>query len=99
QIEGIFRQLPRLHAVRLTGGEPFVRKDFEAIAAPTQQLRRPALLHVTTTGFLTDRIVSFCERRDRSIPLQLLVSIDGVGENHNEIRSRRTASAQSFTDV
>src|SRR5262249_55197925 len=27
QIERIYRQLPPLHAVRLTGGEPFVRKD------------------------------------------------------------------------
>ena len=39
----------------------------------------PALLHVTTNGFLTDRIVDFCERRPRTIPLNLLVSIDGVG--------------------
>ena len=26
EIEGIFRQLPQLDAVRLSGGEPFVRK-------------------------------------------------------------------------
>jgi Fe-coproporphyrin III synthase len=99
QIETIFRQLPRLHAVRLTGGEPFVRKDFEAIAALTQSLLRPALLHLTTNGFLTDRIVKFCETRDRAVPLQLLVSIDGVKDKHNEIRGRRDAWERSFATV
>ena len=99
QIARIYRQLPRLHAVRLTGGEPFVRKDFEEIAALTQQLLQPALLHVTTNGFLTDRIVAFCERRDRRTPLQLLVSIDGVGEKHNQIRGRRDAWEQAFETV
>lgn len=99
QIARIYRQLPPLHAVRLTGGEPFVRPDLEAIAALTQDLLRPGLLHVTTNGFLTDRIVSFCERRDRRVPLQLLVSIDGVGEKHNEIRGRRDAWDKAIATV
>jgi MoaA/NifB/PqqE/SkfB family radical SAM enzyme len=91
QIEGIFRQLPELHAIRLTGGEPFVRKDLDQIAGLAQKILRPWLLHVTSNGFLTDRIVSFCERRDRSVPLQLLISIDGVGAKHDEIRGRHDA--------
>ena len=91
QIESIFRKLPPLHAIRLTGGEPFVRKDLDQIAALAQGILRPWLLHVTSNGFLTDRIVSFCERRDRSVPLQLLISIDGVGAKHDEIRGRRDA--------
>ncbi len=91
QIEAIFRQLPPLHAIRLTGGEPFVRKDLGEIAALAQEILRPWLLHVTSNGFLTDRIVSFCEQRDRAVPLQLLISIDGVGAKHDEIRGRRDA--------
>jgi MoaA/NifB/PqqE/SkfB family radical SAM enzyme len=62
-------------------------------------LLRPALLHVTTNGFLTDRIVRFCEQRDRRTPLQLLVSIDGVGEKHNQIRGRRDAWEQALGTV
>jgi MoaA/NifB/PqqE/SkfB family radical SAM enzyme len=99
QIEAIYRQLPRLHAVRLTGGEPFVRKDFDDIAALTQTLLRPALLHVTTNGFLTERIVSFCEQRERSVPLQLLVSIDGVGAKHDQVRGRRGAWDRAMATV
>jgi MoaA/NifB/PqqE/SkfB family radical SAM enzyme len=99
QIEAIYKQLPRLHAVRLTGGEPFVRKDFAEIAALTERVLRPALLHVTTNGFLTDRIVAFCEQRARKVPLQLLVSIDGVGEKHNEVRGRNNAWDQAMATV
>jgi MoaA/NifB/PqqE/SkfB family radical SAM enzyme len=99
EIERIYRQLPRLHAVRLTGGEPFVRKDFAEVAALTQQILQPALLHVTSNGFLTDRIVKFCEQRDRSVPLRLLVSIDGVGAKHNEIRGQKNAWEQAMATV
>jgi MoaA/NifB/PqqE/SkfB family radical SAM enzyme len=99
EIERIYQQLPRLHAVRLTGGEPFVRKDFEEIAALTQSMLRPAFVHVTTNGFLTDRIVSFCERRPRTVPLQLLVSIDGVGAKHDEVRGRRGAWDRAMATV
>ena len=99
EIERIFAQLPRMHAVRLTGGEPFVRKDFADIAALVERQLQPALLHVTTNGFLTDRIVRFCETRDRRVPLQLLVSLDGEGEKHNQIRGRADAWEHAFGTV
>ena len=86
EIEDVFTQLPRLDAVRLTGGEPFLRKDFSDIAALAQRLLQPHQLHISTNGFLTDRIVTFCEQRDKRIPLHLLISVDGVGEKHNQVR-------------
>ena len=87
EIERIFREMPRMDAVRLSGGEPFARKDFGEIAQLAKRHLNPLFLHVTTNGFLTDRIVEFCETRDRSIPLELLVSVDGIGEKHNQIRN------------
>jgi len=99
ELDRIFAQLPRLHAVRLTGGEPFVRKDFADIAALVERHLQPALLHVTTNGFLTDRIVRFCETRPRRVPLQLLVSLDGEGEKHNQIRGRADAWERTFETV
>ncbi|MCL4206453.1 MAG: radical SAM protein [Pirellulaceae bacterium] len=85
-LKRVFAQLPRLDAVRLTGGEPFVRRDLGDIADLTVQRLRPLVLHVTTNGFLTDRVVRFCEQRDRGTKLHLLVSVDGVGEKHNRVR-------------
>jgi MoaA/NifB/PqqE/SkfB family radical SAM enzyme len=91
EIEGIFRQLPQMDSVRLSGGEPFVRKDVGEIAESAQERLNPWFLHITTNGFLTDRIVNFLERRPKKLPLYLLVSIDGLAEKHNRIRGVKKA--------
>jgi MoaA/NifB/PqqE/SkfB family radical SAM enzyme len=95
EIESVFRQLPTLDAVRLTGGEPFVRKDLVDIASLARVHMRPLQLHVTTNGFLTERIVAFAEQRPRDLPLHLLVSIDDTAAEHDRIRGRRG----SYTDA
>jgi len=91
EIGRIFDQLPRMDAVRLTGGEPFVRRDLPEIARLVQETLQPLILHVTTNGFLTDRIVQFCEGRRKEIPLYLLVSVDGVEDKHNRVRGTNIA--------
>ena len=91
EIANIFDQLPRMDAVRLSGGEPFVRADLPEIARLAEERLCPLALHVTTNGFLTRRIVDFCEQRSRRRPLHLLVSLDGVGSAHNQVRGRDTA--------
>jgi MoaA/NifB/PqqE/SkfB family radical SAM enzyme len=99
EIERIFAQLPPMDAVRLTGGEPFVRRDLTDIARIAVDAVQPALLHVTSNGFLTDRIVDFCERRPRTVPLNLLVSIDGVGEKHDQIRGHAGAFRSAMRTI
>lgn len=91
EIEGIFDQLPQLDAIRLTGGEPFVRRDLLDIAHLAQDKLNPLILHVTTNGFLTDRIVKFCEERKQDVPLSLLVSVDGMKDKHNAVRGHEKA--------
>jgi MoaA/NifB/PqqE/SkfB family radical SAM enzyme len=88
ELERVVDKLPKMDAIRLTGGEPFARVDFPAIAEVVQSRLCPSLLHVTTNGILGRRVVEFCERRDRSVPLQLLISIDGMQEKHDEVRGR-----------
>ncbi len=85
-IAHIFRQLPRLNAVRLSGGEPFLRRDLREIADLAAAYLRPLYLHITSNGFLTEQIVHFCETRNRALPLMLLISLDGVGEKHDAVR-------------
>jgi MoaA/NifB/PqqE/SkfB family radical SAM enzyme len=93
EIERIFRQLPPLDMVRLSGGEPFARTDLLDIAHLAQTHLLPLRLHITTNGFLTERIVKFCENRRRDVPLQLLVSVDGLASKHNQVRGRDSAWA------
>lgn len=91
ELEHIIPQLPRMDAVRLTGGEPFVRKDLPRIGELIQRKLRPLVLHITTNGFLTERIVNYCENRDRRTPLQMLISVDGVSDKHNHVRGSSLA--------
>jgi len=91
EIESILSQLPRMDAVRLTGGEPFVRTDLTEIVGLVERYLKPLAMHITTNGFLTDRIVELCERRSRRTPLQLMVSLDGLKEKHNHIRGSSLA--------
>lgn len=91
EVERIFRQMPELDVIRLSGGEPFVRPDLLDICHLAQEHLEPLFVHVTTNGFLTERIVDFCEKRDKCVPLQMLVSVDGVGEKHNEVRGQSHA--------
>jgi len=91
EIEGIFKQLPDMDMVRLTGGEPFVRRDMLHIAHLAQKELKPLMLHVTTNGFLTERIVEFCEKRDKKTPLSMLVSVDGLEAKHNYVRGKDDA--------
>jgi len=86
EIDRIFVQLPRMDIVRLSGGEPFLRKDLGNIAQLVALHLQPDILHITSNGFLTERIVTFCEERDKKLPLHLLLSIDAVGQGHDEIR-------------
>lgn len=91
EIESIFRQLPKLDAVRLTGGEPFARPDLFEIVELAVRYLKPLGLHITTNGFLTERIVDLCERRSKHIPLQVMVSLDGLKEHHNYVRGSSIA--------
>jgi MoaA/NifB/PqqE/SkfB family radical SAM enzyme len=99
QIEGVYRGLPQLDCVRLTGGEPFLRADLPAIAGLAHRLLRPLVLHVTTNGFLTQRIREFCEQRPRELPLHLLVSIDGLAETHDRVRGRERSFARALATL
>ena len=91
EIERILRQLPRLDGVRLTGGEPFLRADLPEIAALVQGLIRPLFLHITSTGFFTERVVRFCESRQPDLPLHLLISLDAMNGKHDAIRRASSA--------
>lgn len=85
----IVDRLPKsISVVRLTGGEPFLRNDLGRIVEALERRLRPEMLHITTNGFLTSRIVDFLEdrARNRGSRLHLLVSLDGMDGLHDDIR-------------
>lgn len=88
EAKSIFRQLPKLDTLRLTGGEPFLRRDFQDLVQRILEATDPTVLHVTTAGVMYERIVEFVKAVG-SPKLHLKMSIDAVGDRHDEIRGYR----------
>jgi len=99
EIERIFHQLPALDVVRISGGEPFLRQDIGGIVRLAGEILKPVVIHITTNGMLTDRIVGMCRDRDRRIPLILMVSVDGMEDTHNRIRGRSGAWKRAIQTI
>jgi len=86
KIKSIFQQLKRLDALRISGGEPFLRKDLPEIVNIVQKYNKPKLIHITSNGLLTDRIVSFIKQCQKTDNIHIKISIDAFGKKHDQIR-------------
>lgn len=90
---GEFGRLPEsLRDVNITGGEPFLRDDLvEIVRIINERCRRPRMV-VSTNGLQVKRIVAAAAeliKLGRSVGLA--VSLDGIGEKHDEIRGVKGA--------
>ncbi len=81
-----------LRWVNLTGGEPFLRRDLpEMIGLLGKRCPDLEIIAIPTNGFLPDRIEEAVRRslellEGTDVLLSVTVSIDGVGEQHDDIR-------------
>lgn len=88
EIRRVFHQIPHLDSLRITGGEPFLRRDLTDITRAILEETNPTVLHVTTAGVMTERIVEYVKAVG-SKKLHMKLSIDAVGARHDEIRGYR----------
>jgi MoaA/NifB/PqqE/SkfB family radical SAM enzyme len=89
EVESFFRRWSQFSWVHLTGGELFVRRDFEDIvAAVVDGDRSLFLLNFPTTGWFGDRTMAIVERvlRRGIGRLMVTISIDGPREVHDAMR-------------
>ena len=91
EIDRIFSQLKPLDAVRVSGGEPFLREDLAEIVSIIKRRVKPKIIHLTTNGTLTEKILSFIERSGDLSNLHIKISIDALGEEYNRIRGSNDA--------
>jgi Fe-coproporphyrin III synthase len=103
EIEDLLASLPRLVWLDVTGGEPFVRGDAEAVLAAAIE-RPPALqvLHFQTNGWASERIVrttAATRARRAGVELIVTVSIDGPAAVHDAIRGRAGAFERALATV
>lgn len=95
----VFGKLGRLDVVRLTGGEPFLREDFAAIAAGVMRASRPAVLHITTNGSFPERVVEFVEDFAEARRLRFMVSFDGLPAEHDQNRGKQVTFEQALETI
>jgi MoaA/NifB/PqqE/SkfB family radical SAM enzyme len=99
EVERIFDDIGRLDVVRLTGGEPFLRPDFDALAAAVFERSRPRVLHVTTNGSLPARIEDFVRGFPAPARLRFLVSLDGLPAEHDKNRGADVTFERALESV
>lgn len=95
----VFARLGRLDVVRLTGGEPFLREDFAALAAAVWRAARPRVLHVTTNGSFPGRVESFVRRFAAPGRLRFMVSFDGLAGVHDASRGAEVTFDRALETV
>jgi MoaA/NifB/PqqE/SkfB family radical SAM enzyme len=71
-----------LNFINITGGEPFLRDDLEAII--TAALQKTKRLVVSTNGYFTERIVNIAKKFGNKIGIR--ISIEGLPAANDELR-------------
>ncbi|MDD5560777.1 MAG: radical SAM protein [Candidatus Omnitrophica bacterium] len=83
------KKLSKLEAIIISGGEPFLKDDFEQILLEFKKKTNARLFHITTNGFLTDRIRDTLRfLKSKGLRFDIKVSIDDIDEKHDKLRGR-----------
>lgn len=91
EIARLAERLGPLLQLSLTGGEPFLRKDLSDITSLFVDNCSARYITIPTNAWLTDSMVQYLETvlpRHPDSYLRLTFSIDGIGEEHDENRSK-----------
>jgi uncharacterized Fe-S cluster-containing radical SAM superfamily protein len=95
RIWGAFRAKPCW--VNVSGGEPMLNRELEAILGWFVEMDRPRLVTVTTNGFVDCApLVRRVLRRNRRSLLYVSVSLDGNEAVHDEARGRARSFQRAF---
>lgn len=86
QIKKIFSEFRELDVLRITGGEPFLRPDLSDIINIINDICNPGMIHITTNGLLTKKIIDVFDKIIPKEKLHIKISIDDIGRKHDEVR-------------
>ncbi len=90
----IFRKAKSLLHLTVTGGEPFIRKDFVEIIDNIIKNCGVPRISIKTNGFYIDRIKNFIPKLIEKHPgteFTLSISLDGPEEVHDKVRNFKGA--------
>ena len=90
----VFKKAKSLLHLTVTGGEPFVRKDFVEIIDNIILSCDVPRISIKTNGFYTDRIKDFVPKlinKHKNTEFTLSISLDGPEEVHDKVRNFKGA--------
>ena len=94
EVEKLSSNLKNLYQLTLTGGEPTLRKDLNEVVRIFYLNSGVDRVTITTNGYYTDRVVKLIETIFKECPdihLSINMSIDGIGDDHDEIRGLKNS--------
>ncbi len=89
EIVRLSRDLDPFENLNLSGGEPFMRKEFAEICLQFVEHNKVRQIYVPTNGYYTEKTIAALEKLLEHPDLQLFaceISLDGMPEFHNEFR-------------
>jgi len=98
EIKNIFKQR-KFDVIRITGGEPFLKEDLAQITDIIQEYSKPTMIHITSNGILTQRIINFFKSIKKTDNIHIKISIDAVGEKHDKLRGTAGAYNSAIKTV
>jgi MoaA/NifB/PqqE/SkfB family radical SAM enzyme len=99
ELEALSRSLGRIENLNLSGGEPFLRKEFAEICRFFIRNNGVRQIYVPTNGSFSDRTIAALEQvlEERSLDLFAVeLSLDGMPEFHNAFRGMKDAFERSM---
>ena len=98
----IFKRAKSLLHLTVTGGEPFVRKDFVEIIDNIIQSSGVPRVSINTNGFYTERIKKFIPeliKKHKNTEFTLSISVDGPEDIHDKVRNFKGAFKQLLETI
>ncbi len=93
EIERIFRSIGHVYVFNVSGGEPFLRKDFVEIIELACRHLSPGIIHIPTNAIATRliagktrQIIQILKSRYPATRLTVKPSLDHIDRRHDEIR-------------
>jgi len=89
EVQRIAEHWPGLVQLTLSGGEPFLRDDLPEVVEAFVRRAGARQVSIPSNAILTERVVAFTSeilRRLPGLPLNLNLSVDAIGEDHDRIR-------------
>ncbi len=101
-IQKLAKSLPKLLALSITGGEPFLRRDLSKIVKAFAESGYLKSINIVSNGYQTKRI---CEgiknilKENPNLDLFLSISLDGENQIHNTIRKKKDAYIKAINTI